>query len=128
MYKSLKNLLGEGRLVLPKDCRWRSLTTKELKELLLLETGKTLKIDHPTHSSSSKDIADCIASISWLAISENLIVNSSANSALHPFGTPKSNGVKPIVSLDVFNQANPLSAKGRYNNKKSSLANIKRYF
>lgn len=128
MYKSLKNLLGEGRLVLPKDCRWRSLTTKELKELLLLETGKTLKIDHPLNNGGSKDIADCIASISWLAISENLIVNSSANSALHPFGTPKSNGVKPIVSLDVFNQANPLSAKGRYNNKKSSLANIKRYF
>lgn len=47
MYKTLKNLLGEGRLILPADCRWRDLTTKELKELLLLETGKTLKIDHP---------------------------------------------------------------------------------
>jgi hypothetical protein len=126
MYKTLKNLLGERRLILPKDCRWRSLTTKELKELLLLEMGKTLKVDHPL--SGSKDIADCIASISWLAISENLIVTSSNNSAMHNFGTPKTTTVRTVASLDPFNQPNPFSAKSRYNDKKASLANIKRHF
>lgn len=127
MYKALKNLLSERRLVLAKDCRWRNLMTKELKELLLLETGKTLKIDHP--SSGSKDIADCIASLAWLAISENLIITNSSPSVLCSLGPIKPNNIKPLVSLDLFSNANSVvTARNRYDNKKSALSNIKKYF
>lgn len=128
MYKTLKNLLGERRLILPRNCRWQELTCKELKELLLLETGKTLKIDHPNSTTGSKDIADCIASICWLAISENLILNTTNKPSLHSLGSIRQPKIRSVSTLDIFNQSNPLSAQSRYNNKKTALSNIKKCF
>lgn len=55
-YSSLKKVINEDRLVLPKNSRWRALLERELKQVQLL---KGAKIDHP--DTGSKDLADCVA-------------------------------------------------------------------
>lgn len=77
---------------------------------------------------NSKDIADCIASICWLAISENLILSTLESVSLHSLKPISQKYVKPMVTLDVFNTPSVITSKNRYDNKKTALRNIKNSF
>lgn len=58
MYKRIKELLHENRLVLPASFNWKQTLIRELSQLQLVNGSK---IDHP--KEGSKDIADAIAGL-----------------------------------------------------------------
>lgn len=58
MYKLVKELMHESRLLLPQQSPWKPLVLRELSQVQLI---KGTKIDHP--KDGSKDTADAIAAV-----------------------------------------------------------------
>ncbi|MFB6284624.1 MAG: LAGLIDADG family homing endonuclease [Halobacteria archaeon] len=88
MYRSLKNLLMEGRIVLPRYTNWSALLERELKQVELINNGK--KIDHPNSPGASKDIADCVAAIAYY-LSERTVTDYAKRNSNNVFGASQVN-------------------------------------
>jgi hypothetical protein len=70
MYDTMRTLMHEERLILPKDTPWR---TRMLDEGVRIQLLKGVKIDHP--KGGSKDIWDAIGGVT-IQIATNLCVNN----------------------------------------------------
>jgi intein/homing endonuclease len=62
-YSCTRELMHEGRLILPKDSRWRNLLQDEMTRVVMI---KDTKINHP--SNGSKDLADAVCGLCWLLL------------------------------------------------------------
>jgi hypothetical protein len=78
IYDYLRRLLHEDRLILPKNSPWTPLIIRELKSVQLINHTK---IDHPVNSS--KDLADCVASVAF-SLSNYININCSNRFRVEP--------------------------------------------
>lgn len=64
-YSCARELMHEGRLILPKSGRWRNLAQDELCKVVMI---KNTKIDHLP--GFSKDVSDVICGTTWLLLNK----------------------------------------------------------
>lgn len=140
MYKCLNNMLHEQTIVIPNNCNWDKLTYTELKNVLLMINGATVKIDHPSKFNingvtvdGSKDIADCIATIAFNVVTEKLITVDGVNVGIANSKkevTPTYQKRENAFNATYLNALIPkpaTSAKDRYNLTKNYVRSTKRY-
>lgn len=97
-YETVRTLMNEGRLHLPKNSPWTNKLKSELMNIELINNNKI------THGADGKDIADCVAEVCFQLV-------GSVSAALPPFST----------SFFKRNQSSPFENNAGSDNTYSSI-------